>query len=83
MELLLRDSIEFIESQINYSFHNKFLLQQAFTRKSFTQEHEEYESNEVFEFLGDSELNSIVTKWIFDSFLKLIFYSQYDLLHQE
>ena len=85
MELLLRDSIEFIESQINYSFHNKFLLQQAFTRKSFTQEHEEYESNEVFEFLGDSELNSIVTKWIFDSFLKLpsswsneLFYSPKD-----
>lgn len=71
MELLLRDSIKFIESQINYSFNNKYLLQQAFTRKSFTQEHEEYECNEVLEFLGDSQLNSIVTKWIFDSFLKL------------
>lgn len=83
MELLLKDSINHIESQINYSFHNKYLLQQAFTRKSFSQEHEEYKSNEVLEFFGDSQLNFIVTKWIFDSFFKLpnsneLFYSSKD-----
>ena len=42
-----------VESQIGYDFKNRLLLQQAFTRKSYTQETHDGENNEVLEFIGD------------------------------
>lgn len=58
-----------IEEKIGYSFGtNRRLLVQAFTRKSFAQENEGIGDNEVLEFYGDQLVNTIMTKWMFDSF---------------
>ena len=60
-------SIKDIESIIGYVFRDKSLLQQAFTRSSYCNEknyrgRENYSSNEVLEFFGDSVLStSIIT----------------------
>ena len=51
-----------VESQIGYDFKNRLLLQQAFTRKSYTQETHDGENNEVLEFIGDKVLDLIVVK---------------------
>lgn len=58
-----------IEEKIAYNFgsHTKLLIQ-AFTRKSFSQENEGFEDNEVLEFYGDQLVNTVLTKWCFDSF---------------
>ncbi len=57
-----------IEKKIGYTFRDKSLIRQAFTRESFCNEMrrgEEYQSNEVLEFFGDSALSlAIVTKLI-------------------
>ena len=50
---------EAIENQIGYPFTNKKLLKQAFTRRSYSQEHGG-ENNEVLEFYGDKVLEFIV-----------------------
>ena len=58
------DSIKTIETKIGYTFKDKSLLRQAFTRTSFCNENKTvpYQSNEVLEFIGDSVLStSIVT----------------------
>lgn len=59
---------EAIEKKINYHFSNKKLLIQAFTRKSFTVENDGYEDNEVLEFYGDQLVNTVITKWMYDTF---------------
>ena len=51
-----------IEQQIGYEFENRTLLQQAFTRKSYTAETHDGNNNEVLEFLGDKVLDLIVVK---------------------
>ena len=59
-----------IEETIGYTFRDKSLLRQAFTRGSFCNENnfkerEPYQSNEVLEFFGDSALSlAIVTSLI-------------------
>ena len=45
--------LEFIQSQIGYYFNNLDLLQQAFTRRSYSEENGG-ENNEVLEFIGDN-----------------------------
>ena len=52
--------IKKIESSIGYTFHNKALLNQAFTRKSYTEENGG-ENNEVLEFIGDEVLDYTIT----------------------
>ena len=57
--------IEAIEQAIGYTFKNKSLLIQAFTRRSYCNEKRqagdtECECNEVLEFLGDSVLGCSV-----------------------
>ena len=53
-----------IEKKIHYTFKDKSLLTQAFTRASFCNENnrrgEEYISNEVLEFFGDSVLSTAI-----------------------
>lgn len=54
-----------IEKKIGYTFKDKSLLTQAFTRSSFCNEHrgangKEYISNEVLEFFGDSVLSTSI-----------------------
>ena len=64
------DSIKYIEERIGYTFRDKSLLRQAFTRASFCNEANVrdktgYQSNEVLEFFGDSVLSAtIVTSLI-------------------
>ena len=58
-----------IEEKIGYRFGNyKKLLIQAFTRKSFAVENEEYKSNEELEFYGDQLVNTIMTDWLWHSY---------------
>lgn len=59
-------NIEKIEEAIGYTFNDKSLLRQAFTRTSYCNEQSrgknKYMSNEVLEFFGDSVLSaSIIT----------------------
>lgn len=56
-----KEILQFIEGQISYKFKNPDLLQQAFTRRSFSQENGG-ENNEVLEFIGDKVLDFIVVK---------------------
>ena len=54
-----------IEAKIGYTFKDKSLLRQAFTRASFCNEanrfeKDGYQSNEVLEFFGDSMLSAVI-----------------------
>ena len=53
--------IGFIQNQIGYTFQNKKLLEQAFTRRSYSAENGG-EDNEVLEFVGDKVLDYVVVK---------------------
>ena len=57
---MTEQEIKKIESSIGYTFHNKALLKQAFTRKSYTEENGG-ENNEVLEFIGDEVLDYVIT----------------------
>lgn len=59
-----------IEKTIGYTFENKVLLEQAFTRRSFTEECGG-ENNEVLEFLGDKVLSIAVVKALIDEYAYL------------
>ena len=62
---IFEDIIPEIEEKIGYTFRDKSLLKQAFTRGSFCneinkRERENYKSNEVLEFFGDSVLSAAI-----------------------
>ncbi|MBQ8689803.1 MAG: hypothetical protein IJ515_05515 [Clostridia bacterium] len=61
--MVFEKNISKIEAVIGYTFRDKSLLRQAFTRTSYCNEHRSAgQSNEVLEFFGDSILSaSIVT----------------------
>ena len=61
-----QNNIQVIEATIGYTFRDKSLLRQAFTRASYCNEgHGDHQSNEVLEFFGDSALSlAIVTNFI-------------------
>lgn len=59
-----------IENQIGYPFTNRELLKQAFTRRSYSEEHGG-ENNEVLEFYGDKVLEFIVGKLFSEWFGKI------------
>lgn len=56
-----------IENLIGYEFDNLALLQQAFVRKSFSEENGG-ENNEVLEFIGDKALDLAVVKILMEKF---------------
>lgn len=60
--ILKERDYEEVEQLIGYEFKNRLLLQQAFTRKTYTQETHDGENNEVLEFIGDKVLDFIVVK---------------------
>lgn len=62
-------SIDFekIQKTIDYEFENIDLLQQAFVRRSYSEERGG-ENNEVLEFIGDKVLDLIVVKVMMDRF---------------
>lgn len=59
-----------IEENIGYTFKNKELLKKALTHTSYAYEHK-IESNEKLEFLGDSILEFISSKYIYANYPKL------------
>jgi len=59
-----------IEESIKYNFKNKDLLKKALTHTSYAYEHN-VESNEKLEFLGDSILEFISSKYIYENYPKL------------
>ena len=67
-----RPEIDSVQSGINYNFNNLRLLNQAFTRKSYSAEHPEAQDNEVLEFYGDAVLDFFVTKQLYEHFSKIV-----------
>ncbi len=66
-------NIRLIEKKIGYTFKDKALLRQAFTRTSFCNEHKgvrglKYQSNEVLEFFGDSILSAAIVTLLMKDF---------------
>ena len=59
-----------LEKNIGYLFKNQELLKKALTHTSYANEHGT-ESNEKLEFLGDSILEFISSKYIYKSYTKL------------
>ena len=62
--------IEELEKNIGYSFKNKQLLHTAMTHISYAYENK-VESNERLEYLGDSILEFISSKYLFENFKNL------------
>lgn len=67
--------IKEIEEKIGYTFNDKSLLKQAFTRSSFCNEKRDssglkYQSNEVLEFFGDSVLSAAIVTLLMRDFMK-------------
>ena len=58
---MTQNELTFIQDQIGYKFNNLDLLQQAFTRRSYSAENGG-ENNEVLEFIGDKVLDLFVVK---------------------
>lgn len=61
------NEIIFIQDQIGYEFKNTDLLQQAFVRKSYSNENGGM-NNEVLEFIGDKVLDFVVIKLLCSKF---------------
>ncbi|MBR3542511.1 MAG: hypothetical protein IKN82_02310 [Treponema sp.] len=60
-----------IQQVIGYEFKNIGLLTQAFTRKSYAQEHPGIADNEVLEFYGDAALNAYLCQRMYNAFGKI------------
>ena len=56
-----------VQEQIGYDFKNLDLLQQAFTRRSYTAENGG-ENNEVLEFIGDKALDFVIVKLLIQKY---------------
>jgi ribonuclease-3 len=58
------------EESIGVVFKNKDLLRQAFTHRSYINEHKGlgWEHNERLEFLGDAVLELVVTRYLYDKY---------------
>lgn len=54
-------NLGYIQDLIGYEFKNSCLLQQAFTRRSFSHENSGFADNEILEFYGDVALNLYVS----------------------
>lgn len=63
-----RNVLSAIEQKISYQFKNKNILQQAFIRRSYSQENPQWQNNEVLELIGDSELNAYVVRKLIKEF---------------
>ena len=59
-----------IEKNLNYTFKNKELLRTALTHTSYANMHY-IESNEKLEYLGDSILEFITSKYLYNNYKKL------------
>lgn len=68
MVILMELNILDIENKINYTFKNKNLLIQAFTRRSYTEDKGGY-NNELLEFIGDEVLDEVITNFLLNKYL--------------
>jgi len=59
--------LENIQNTLDYQFKNEELLQQAFVRRSYSEEHGG-QNNEVLEFIGDKALDLVVIKQMMERF---------------
>ena len=66
----MEKNLQKLEDSIGYTFKNKSLLENALTHTSYANEHK-ISSNEKLEFLGDSILEFISSKYIFNNYPKL------------
>ena len=67
---ILKNDLEVFEKNIGYSFNNKELLKTALTHTSYAYENK-VKSYERLEYLGDSILEFISSKYLFENFEKL------------
>lgn len=63
-------SLEGIEKEIGYIFKNKELLKTALTHTSYAYE-KHVDSNEKLEFLGDSILEFLSSKYLYQNYTNL------------
>ena len=63
-------NLEKLEQSIGYTFKNKDLLKNALTHTSYAFENH-IQSNEKLEFLGDSILEFVSSKYLYENFKKL------------
>ena len=63
-------NLEILENNIEYHFKNKELLKNALIHKSYAYENK-IESNEKLEFLGDSILEFLSSKYIYETYSNL------------
>ena len=63
-------NLEKLEQSIGYTFKNKELLKNALTHTSYAFENYQ-QSNEKLEFLGDSILEFVSSKYLYENFQKL------------
>ena len=67
--MLLRNKMKNLEKNINYTFKNISLLENALSHSSYANEkHLKYGSNERLEFLGDAVLSVIVADYLYKNF---------------
>ena len=62
-----REELQVIQERIDYWFENPDLLQQAFIRRSYSQEHGGGD-NEVLEFIGDKALDFVIVKLLSEEY---------------
>jgi ribonuclease-3 len=61
-------TLDALEARITYAFRDRALLRRALSHRSWCAENGGHESNERFEFLGDSVLGVVVTDDVFRRF---------------
>lgn len=66
----MENDLATLEQSIGYTFKNKDLLKNALTHTSYAYEHR-IKSNEKLEFLGDSILEFISSKYLYNNYPKL------------
>jgi len=77
------EMMKMIQGQLGYVFDEPMLLKQAFTRKSYAEEHHDAHDNEVLEFYGDKALEFIVMKKLSNRFGETIRNSHYESKSKE
>lgn len=66
--MLNKVEMQKIEKILGYTFEDKALLTQAFTRASYRNEHPEARDNEVLEFFGDMVLSYVVSSILLERY---------------
>ena len=66
--MMTNETVMTIESAIGYTFRNKALLMQAFTRPSYVNEHKGALDYQILEYCGDKFLSVAVNTVLFETF---------------